>query len=305
MQTTAFIVFYTGSASLIEPRGLRAVLEQAGVGIGAEESFSGIGRTGARWAVAGADVRQLRGLLATTSVAYGALRHESGHLVGGSLAVVPASLVNAERKLLVMDVDSTLIKQEVIELLAAHAGREAEVAAVTEAAMRGELDFAQSLHARVKTLAGLPAGVIDEVRSAIELSDGARELVAAFKAAGHYVGVVSGGFQQVLDPLAAELGLDFALANDLGIEDGVLTGLVNGTVVDRAMKETKLREWAASLGIDIEHTIAAGDGANDLDMVCAAGLGVAFNAKPALKVAAGATIELPRLDIIADLVSIG
>lgn len=147
--------------------------------------------------------------------------------------------------------------------------------------------------------------MIDEVRSAIELSDGARELVAAFKAAGHYVGVVSGGFQQVLDPLAAELGLDFALANDLGVEDGVLTGLVNGPVVDRAMKETKLREWAASLDIDIEHTIAAGDGANDLDMVCAAGLGVAFNAKPALKAAAGATIELPRLDIIADLVSIG
>lgn len=155
MQTSAFIVFYSGSATLIEPLGLRALLQEAGIGIEEEQAFSGVGRTGGRWAVRGADVAQLRGLVAQRSVEFGALRHESGHLLGGSLAVVPAALVYAERKLLVMDVDSTLIKQEVIELLAAHAGRGAEVAAVTEAAMRGELDFAQSLHARVKTLAGL------------------------------------------------------------------------------------------------------------------------------------------------------
>lgn len=304
MHTSSFIVFYSGSSTLIEPQGLRSLLLESGIGIVSEATFFGTGRTGSRWEVSGAEVTALRTLLAPTAAEFGALHHESGQLVGGSLAVIPAALVKAERKLLVMDVDSTLIKQEVIELLAAHAGREAEVAAVTEAAMRGELDFAQSLHARVQTLTGLPASVINEVRGSIELSDGARELVAAFKAAGHYVGVVSGGFQQVLDPLAAELGLDFALANDLGIRDGVLTGTVNGTVVDRAMKETKLREWAASLDIDMSHTIAVGDGANDLDMVGAAGLGVAFNAKPALRAAAGACIDLPRLDIIADLVSI-
>ena len=154
------------------------------------------------------------------------------------------------------------------------------------------------------TLAGLGAEVIDEVRTRLELSDGAAELIAAFKAAGHHVAVVSGGFAQILDPLAAELGLDFARANDLVIDGGRLTGKINGTVVDRAFKEVMLRKWAAELGVGMEHTIAAGDGANDLDMVGAAGLGVAFNAKPLLRDAADARIDLPRLDIIADLVGI-
>lgn len=136
-----------------------------------------------------------------------------------------------------MDVDSTLIKQEVIELLAAHAGREQEVAAVTEAAMRGELDFAQSLIQRVATLKGLPESVLPEVISRVIYSDGARELVQRMHAAGHIVGVVSGGFQQILDPLAQELKLDHALANTLGITDGLLDGTVHGQIVDRAMKE--------------------------------------------------------------------
>ncbi|PQZ87348.1 phosphoserine phosphatase SerB [Arthrobacter sp. MYb227] len=301
MQPTAFIVFHSAAHQLVEPAKLRSTLEAAGHRVLREQSFEGPGRSGARWEVTGT-VRQLRALVNPLDDQN--VRSKDELLRTLSIAVVPAELVLAPKKLLVMDVDSTLIKQEVIELLAAHAGREAEVTAVTEAAMRGELDFAQSLHARVKTLAGLDAGVIDQVRAKIELSDGARELIAAFKAAGHFVAVVSGGFSQILDPLAAELGLDFACANDLGIEDGQLTGTVKGQVVDRAYKETMLRAWAKELGLSLEHTIAAGDGANDLDMVTAAGLGVAFNAKPALRDAADARIDIPRLDVIENLVGI-
>lgn len=201
-------------------------------------------------------------------------------------------------KLLIMDVDSTLIRQEVIELLAAHAGREAEVAAVTEAAMRGELDFAQSLHHRVRALEGLPATVIDEVVGRIELSDGAEDLVAAYLSAGHRVGVVSGGFSQVLTPLAERLQLSFAKANDLEIVGGVLTGRVLGSVVDRHEKERMLRAEAERSGVPLVSTIAVGDGANDLDMLAAAGLGVAFNAKPAVRAAADIALDLPDLDVV-------
>lgn len=218
------------------------------------------------------------------------------------VTVVDSALCDAQRILLLMDVDSTLIKQEVIELLAAHAGREAEVAAVTEAAMRGELDFAQSLIQRVATLKGLPVDVLAQVISRVIFSDGARELVQRMHAAGHLVAVVSGGFQQILDPLAEELSLDHALANTLGISNGLLDGTVHGEIVDRAMKETMLRAWAEQHGIQMSATIAAGDGANDLDMVGAAGLGVAFNAKPALREQAAARIDFSRLDVIADLV---
>ncbi len=201
-------------------------------------------------------------------------------------------------KLLIMDVDSTLIRQEVIELLAAHAGREAEVAAVTEAAMRGELDFAQSLHHRVRTLAGLPRAVIDDVVGRIELSDGAEDLVGAYLDAGHRVGVVSGGFSQVLTPLAERLQLSFVKANDLEIVGGVLTGRVLGAVVDRHEKERVLRAEADRSGVPLASTIAVGDGANDLDMLAAAGLGVAFNAKPAVRAAADAALDLPDLDVV-------
>lgn len=301
MHPTAFIVFHSAAQHPVEPARLRSTLEAAGHRVISEKPFESEGRSGARWEVSGS-VRQLRALVNPLD-GHNA-RSQDPAIRAQSIAVVSAELFHAPKKLLVMDVDSTLIKQEVIELLAAHAGREAEVAAVTEAAMRGELDFAQSLHARVKTLEGLDASVIEKVRATIELSDGARELIAAFKAAGHHVGVVSGGFAQILDPLAAELGLDFACANDLGIEDGKLTGTVNGQVVDRAHKETMLRAWADQLGLGIEHTIAAGDGANDLDMVGAAGLGVAFNAKPALRDAADARIDIPRLDVIVNLVGI-
>ncbi|MCG2622090.1 phosphoserine phosphatase SerB [Arthrobacter sp. I2-34] len=227
--------------------------------------------------------------------AVAALAARFGDEVG--TAVVPAALAGPERKLLIMDVDSTLIQQEVIELLAEHAGQLAEVTAVTEAAMRGELDFAQSLHDRVATLEQLPAEVIDKVRGAVELTDGAAELVEAFLSKGHAVAVVSGGFAQILDPLAEGLQLTYWRANLLGVEDGRLTGTVVGAVVDRAVKEASLREWAAAEGIDLAHTIAIGDGANDLDMLAAAGLGVAFNAKPAVREAADAAITIGYLDV--------
>lgn len=213
-------------------------------------------------------------------------------------AVVPAELAGPKRKLLIMDVDSTLIKQEVIELLAEHAGKRDEVAALTDAAMRGELDFAESLHARVGTLRDLPLEVIDQVHGAVELTDGAAELVEAFLNAGHVVGVVSGGFSQILDPLAAELRLDYWHANLLGTTDGALTGVVEGDVVDRAAKEASLRAWAKAEHIDMAQTIAVGDGANDLDMLGAAGLGVAFNAKPAVREAADAAVNIPYLDVV-------
>ncbi|MFJ3956626.1 phosphoserine phosphatase SerB [Arthrobacter sp. NPDC090010] len=220
------------------------------------------------------------------------------------VAVVPSALRHAERKFLIMDVDSTLIQQEVIELIAAHAGKEAEVAAVTEAAMRGELDFAQSLHQRVAQLAGLPVSVLDEVRDAVRLSVGARRLVDAFHAQGHQVAVVSGGFSQVLEPIAQDLGLDHWLANDLEIQDGVLTGRVAGDVVDRATKAGKLREWAQAAGVPLDACFAVGDGANDLDMLATAGLGIAFNAKPAVQGAAGAAINQPHLDAVAVLAGV-
>lgn len=221
-----------------------------------------------------------------------------------STALVPNSLRNAARKFIIMDVDSTLIQQEVIELLAAHAGTEAEVAKVTEAAMRGELDFAESLHHRVATLAGLPESVLAEVGAKIVLSVGAERLVARAKAAGHVVAAVSGGFSQILAPLAQRLGLDYAMANDLEIVDGHLTGKVSGAVVDRASKAVQLLAWSGESGIGQEATMAIGDGANDLDMMAAAALGVAFNAKPAVREAADAQINLPNLDVALALANI-
>lgn len=215
-----------------------------------------------------------------------------------AVAVVPADARQARPKMLVMDVDSTLIRQEVIELLAAHAGREAEVAEVTEAAMRGELDFAQSLHHRVRALAGLEAAVIDEVVAAVEPQPGAREVIDAFQAAGWQVCAVSGGFTQVLAPLAEDLGLDRYRANDLEIVGGRLTGRVLGAVVDRAVKAQMLRQWSAEAGVSPAGVVAAGDGANDIDLLEAAGLAVAFCAKPALREHADVELDVPSLDVI-------
>lgn len=200
--------------------------------------------------------------------------------------------------LVVFDVDSTLIHEEVIELLAAHAGKEAEVAEVTERAMRGEIDFADSLHHRVATLEGLPVEVLDEVAAAATIHDGAQELVDAVHQAGGYVYAVSGGFTHALEPLVAQLGLDGSMANTLEIREGKLTGKVTGKVVDRAVKADMLRHWAQFHDVPLEATVAVGDGANDLDMIDLAGYGVGFCPKPIVREHADCILEVPSHDIL-------
>jgi len=206
-----------------------------------------------------------------------------GGAEGVDIAVERYSLERRAKRLIVFDVDSTLIQGEVIEMLAERAGAGAAVAAITDAAMRGDLDFAESLHRRVATLEGLPADVLDEVAREIELTPGARTTIRTLRRLGYHCGVVSGGFRQVIDPLAHELMLDFVAANELEIIDGKLTGRVVGPVIDRAGKARALRDFATQAGVPMEQTVAVGDGANDIDMLAAAGLGVAFNAKPALR----------------------
>ncbi|MDD7813768.1 phosphoserine phosphatase SerB [Mycobacterium sp. CSUR Q5927] len=220
------------------------------------------------------------------------------------VAFQDASLSRRTKRLIVFDVDSTLIQGEVIEMLAARAGAGDAVAAITEAAMRGELDFAESLHHRVATLAGLPAGVIDEVAQQIELTPGARTTLRTLRRLGFKCGVVSGGFRQVIAPLADELKLDFVAANELEVVDGKLTGRVIGPVVDRAGKADALREFAEKAGVPLEQTVAVGDGANDIDMLATAGLGVAFNAKPALREVADASLSYPYLDTVLFLLGV-
>lgn len=220
-------------------------------------------------------------------------------LPGIDLNVVPHTWFDQSRKkLVVLDVDSTLIRQEVIELLAAHVGREAEVAAVTERAMRGEIDFAASLRERVAVLEGLPASAIDDVAAAVRLSPGAKVLVQTLLREGHAVAAVSGGFSQVLDPLAARLELTRAAANELEIHDSVLTGRVAGRIVDRAVKAELMGQWAQELGVAPEDVMAVGDGANDIDMARAAGLSVAYRAKPALREVADTQVSIPNLDAL-------
>jgi phosphoserine phosphatase len=243
--------------------------------------------------VSGADVLALRRELALESSVHGV-----------DIAVAPAGLARRGRRLVVMDVDSTLIQDEVIELLAAHAGRAAEVAAVTEAAMRGELDFAQSLRQRVAVLEGLPVGVLDEVRAAVRLSPGARTLVRTLKRLGFTVAVVSGGFIEIVGDLARELGIDHARANRLEVEDGRLTGRLVGDIVDRAGKAQALRVFAEEAGLPLSRTVAIGDGANDLDMLEVAGLGIAFNAKPVVREQADTAVNVPYLDAVLYLLGI-
>jgi phosphoserine phosphatase len=191
--------------------------------------------------------------------------------------------------LVVFDVDSTLIEDEVIELLAEVAGKRDEVAAVTERAMAGELDFAQSLVERVATLSGLPESVFADVQSRIRITKGAKETIKAIQDAGGKVGAVSGGFNQLLAPLAQILNLDYARANQLEVVDGFLTGKVIGRIIDRTAKAEALSEWSADSGLT--RTVAVGDGANDLEMLAKAELGVAFNAKPIVREKADVVIE--------------
>ena len=220
------------------------------------------------------------------------------------VAVEAYSLAGRTKRLVVFDVDSTLVQGEVIEMLAARAGAEGAVAAITEAAMRGELDFAKSLEQRVATLEGLPATVIDEVAAQLELMPGARTTIRTLRRLGYRCGVVSGGFRRIIEPLAEDLLLDYVAANELEIIDGVLTGRVVGQIVDRPGKAAALRDFAQKFGIPMEQTVAVGDGANDIDMLAAAGLGIAFNAKPALRAVADASLSHPYLDSVLFLLGV-
>ncbi|WP_141013239.1 phosphoserine phosphatase SerB [Nocardioides sambongensis] len=243
--------------------------------------------------VSGALPDRLRSLLAAEATASGI-----------DIAVQPVSILRHGVRLIVMDVDSTLIQGEVIEMLARHAGHGDEVAEVTERAMRGELDFEESLRARVALLRGLDASVLDEVYGSIVVNPGARTLVRTLRRLGYRFAIVSGGFSQITDRLAADLGIHRARANTLEIVDGRLTGRVVGEVVDRAAKARALREFAADLGVPEAATIAIGDGANDLDMLAAAGLGIAYNARAVVRDAADTSLNVPYLDTIMYLLGI-
>ncbi|MGD9958773.1 phosphoserine phosphatase SerB [Nocardioides sp.] len=243
--------------------------------------------------VSGVDTDRLRSQLAAE-----AARHDV------DVAVQSANLLRRGMRLIVMDVDSTLIQGEVIEMIAAHAGHEQAVARITESAMRGELDFEESLRARVALLAGVPASALDEVYDAIVLAPGARTMVRTLKRLGYRFAIVSGGFSQITDRLAEDLGIHFARANELEIVDGRLTGRIVGDVVDRAGKARALREFAALSGMTEKSVIAIGDGANDLDMLNAAGLGVAYNAKAIVQRAADTAVNVPYLDTIMYLLGI-
>ncbi len=243
--------------------------------------------------ISGGDQATLREDLARSAVAHGV-----------DVAVQRGGLHRRALRLIVMDVDSTLIRDEVIDLLAARAGCADEVTKVTAAAMRGELDFASSLRERVELLAGLDASVLDEVRGELRLTAGARTLISTLGGLGYKFGIVSGGFVQVIAPLAAELGIGYVAANVLEISAGKLTGRLSGPVIDRAAKADALRRFAADAGVPLSQTVAVGDGANDLDMIAAAGLGIAFNAKPAVRDAADTSLSVPYLDAILYLLGI-
>ena len=243
--------------------------------------------------VSGGDHDELRAAVTTAA---------AGH--GVDVAVQRASLYRRAKRLVVLDVDSTLVQGEVIELLADRAGCLAQVAEITERAMRGELDFEASLRERVALLEGLDESALDAVAAELRLARGARTLVRTLKRLGYGVGVVSGGFTQVIAGLAADLELDHVRANTLEVVDGRLTGRVIGPVIDRAAKATALSEFAAAAGVPLEQTVAVGDGANDLDMLSRAGLGIAYNAKPVVREAADASVTVPYLDAVLFLLGL-
>ncbi len=243
--------------------------------------------------VSGVDIATIKTLLAPVAKENGV-----------DIAVQRGGQARHSKRLVMLDVDSTLIQNEVIELLADRAGSGVLVKEITARAMNGEIDFAEALRERVATLAGLTQEDIDEVQRTIALTPGARTLVETLHRLGIHVGLVSGGFIEVVAPLAHSLGIKFVRANSLEMIDGVLTGKVLGPIIDRAAKAQALREYADSLSIPLDQTVAIGDGANDLDMIAAAGLGVAFNAKPLVANAADASITAPYLDSVLFLLGI-
>ncbi len=243
--------------------------------------------------VSGVDPDALRSLLAAEAA-----------IQGVDVAVQPANLMRRGMRLIVLDVDSTLIQGEVIEMLAAHAGHEPEVAAITEQAMRGEIDFEEALRSRVRLIAGLDAAVLDQVYDDIVITPGARTMVRTLRRLGYRFAIVSGGFTHITDRLAEDLGIHYSRANELEIVDGKLTGEIVGDIVDRAGKAQALREFAEKVGVPEGSVIAIGDGANDLDMLNAAGLGIAYNARPVVQRAADTSVNVPYLDAIMYLLGI-
>lgn len=249
--------------------------------------------TAIRLEVSGADPDTLQASLARV-----------GYEQGVDVAVQENGISRHAQRLVVMDVDSTLIQGEVIEMIAAHAGCEEQVARVTESAMRGELDFAASLTERVALLEGVPESVLDEVYAGLQYAPGARTMIRTLKRLGYRFALVSGGFTRIIERIADELEIDYYAANELEVADGRLTGRVTGEIVDRPGKAAALRRFADQAGIPVLHTVAIGDGANDLDMLAAAGLGIAFNAKPLVRDQARTSVNVPYLDAIVYLLGI-
>ncbi|MFO7252070.1 MAG: phosphoserine phosphatase SerB [Actinomycetes bacterium] len=273
--------------------GIAGRIAAAGANIDRIERLAHDPVTCIEMSVSGANPQTLRAALAAEAA-----------LQQVDVAVERAGLHRRAKRLIVMDVDSTLIQAEVIELLARHAGVEEEVAKVTEAAMRGEQDFASSLRERVALLEGLPEEVFEEVRKEVVLTPGARTLVRTLKRLDYRFALVSGGFTQITDHLAAELGIDYCAANTLEVVDGRLTGRLVGEIIDRPGKARALVRFAEQAGVPLSQTIAIGDGANDLDMLAAAGMGIAFNAKPIVRKAADTAVNVPYLDAILYLLGI-
>ena len=303
------VTLESGSGDNAPRRGGRAAV----VVIGAPLLASAVAAVAARIAAHGANIDRIRRLsrypvttveLDISGADVAVLRVElalEAAVRGVDIAVSPAGLARRGRRLVVMDVDSTLIQDEVIDLLATRAGTKAEVAEVTAAAMRGDLDFAESLRARVATLAGLPVGVLDEVRAAIRLTPGARTLVRTLKRLGFTVAVVSGGFIEVVGPLAAELEIDHVHANRLDVKDGLLTGALVGEIVDADAKAAKFRQVLSQLKAGRNESVAIGDGANDLKMMAEAGVSVAFRAKPVVRAQATCALNWSGLDAVVNL----
>jgi phosphoserine phosphatase len=249
--------------------------------------------TAIRMEVSGADPDLLQADLA-------AVAYEQGV----DVAVQENGILRHAQRLVVMDVDSTLIQGEVIEMIAAHAGFEDQVAAITESAMAGEIDFTESLRARVALLSGVPESALSDVYDALVYAPGARTMIRTLKRLGYRFALVSGGFTQIIERIAAELDVDYYAANQLEVVDGLLTGQILGDVIDRAGKADALRRFADEARIPVKNTVAIGDGANDLDMLAASGLGIAFNAKPVVRDQARTSVNVPYLDAIIYLLGI-